>query len=332
MAVTIRDVAADAGVSQATAARALGGYGYASPTVRRRVGESARRLGYTPNGVARALVSRSTTTVGLIVGDVENPFFAAAARGLSDVMEAAGHTVLLANADEDPDREARAIETLRRRRVDGLVVVPAPGTRLGSTPLGDVPVVQLDRAVRGLAADAVLVDNGHGARVAVEHLIGLGHARIGLVSDTPRISSSAERIAGYRRALRLAGLEAEPELVSIGGSTQEEGRLAALDLLRREPRPTAVFTANNFMTVGTLLAARELGLRIPEDVALVGFDDLDWTTLVDPPLTAISQPVADLGRAVGARLLARIAGDTGPPRRLRLPTELIVRGSCGARR
>src|SRR3954469_24540095 len=153
MAVTIRDVAADAGVSQATAARALGGYGYASPTVRRRVGESARRLGYTPNGVARALVSRSTTTVGLVVGDVENPFFAAAARGLSDVMEAAGHTVLLANADEDPGREARAIEILLERRVDGLVVAPAPGTRLGSLPLGDLPVVQLDRAVRGLAAD-----------------------------------------------------------------------------------------------------------------------------------------------------------------------------------
>ena len=211
------------------------------------------------------------------------------------------------------------------------MVVPAPGTRLGSPPLGDLPVVQLDRAVRGLAADAVLVDNGHGARVAVEHLIGLGHARIGLVSDTPRISSSAERIAGYRRALRGAGLVGSTSWCRSAARRRRTAALAALDLLRRSPRPTAVFTANNFMTVGTLLAARELGLRIPEDVALVGFDDLDWTTLVDPPLTAISQPVADLGRAVGERLLARIAGDEGPPRRLRLPTELIVRGSCGAR-
>ena len=332
MTVTIREVARAAGVSQATAARVLGGYGYASPGARERVGRSAAHLGYTPNAVARALVARATMAVGLVVGDIQNPFFAGCARGLADVLEPAGYTVLLANADEDAGRERSALDALRARRVDGLVVVPAPGARLDEIVEAGVPVVQLDRAVRGVRADAVMVDNGAASARAVDHLLELGHRRIGLVSDSPQISSSAERIAGYRRALRRAGAGPDPGLESIGGSTQADGRRSAPALLSRSDRPTAIFTANNFMTVGSLLAMRDVGLRAPEDVALVGFDDLDWTTLVEPGVTVVAQPVADLGRAAGERLLARMRGDDGPPRRIRLPTTLVVRASCGARR
>lgn len=334
MSVTIRDVARAAGVSTATAARALGGYGHASPAARRKVSESARRLGYRPNVVARALVSRATTTVGLVVGDIENPFFAAAARGLADVMDAHGYTVLLANADEDAGRERRAVDALRARQVDGMVVVPAPGAspeHLTELVTAGVPLVLLDRAVVGVAADSVLVRNVAGARAAVAHLAGLGHRRIGVVSDSPEITSSAERIQGYRQALRAAGIAPEPGLISIGGPTREDGEAAALRLLDRPDRPTAVFTANNFMTVGALRAARSLALSIPGDVALVGFDDLDWTTLVQPPVTVVRQPVADLGRVAGERLLRRLEGDAGPPRRIRLDANLVVRGSCGAR-
>jgi len=333
MSVTIRDVARAAGVSTATAARALGGYGHASPAARRKVSESARQLGYRPNVVARALVSRATTTVGLVVGDIENPFFAAAARGLADVMDARGYTVLLANADEDAGRERRAVDALRARQVDGMVVVPAPGAspeHLAELVTAGVPLVLLDRAVVGVAADSVLVRNVAGARAAVAHLAGLGHRRIGVVSDSPEITSSAERIQGYRQALRAAGIAPEPGLISIGGPTRDDGEAAALRLLDRADRPTAVFTANNFMTVGALRAARSLGLRIPDDVALVGFDDLDWTTLVQPPVTVVRQPVADLGRVAGERLLRRLEGDAGPPKRIRLDANLIVRGSCGA--
>jgi len=333
MPVTIRDVARAAGVSTATAARALGGYGHASPAARRKVNESARELGYRPNVVARALVSRATTTVGLVVGDIENPFFAAAARGLADVMDAHGYTVLLANADEDAGRERRAVDALRARQVDGMVVVPAPGAspeHLAELVTAGVPLVLLDRAVVGVAADSVLVRNVAGARAAVAHLAGLGHRRIGVVSDSPEITSSAERIQGYRQALRAAAITPEPGLISIGGPTRDDGEAAALRLLDRPDRPTAVFTANNFMTVGALRAARSLGLRIPEDVALVGFDDLDWTTLVQPPVTVVRQPVADLGRVAGERLLRRLEGDAGPPKRIRLDANLIVRGSCGA--
>lgn len=335
MSVTIRDVARAAGVSQATAARALGGYGYSSARTRSRVEAAAGRLGYRPNGVARALVSRATHTVGLLVGDIENPFFAAAARGLADVLEAQGYTVLLANSDESADREERAVETLRARRVDGLVVVPverAAPRHLVDLVAAGVPLVQLDRAVTGVAADAVLVDNEVGAARAVEHLIALGHRRIGIVSDRPEVSSSADRLAGYRGALRRAGIEPDPALESIGGSTQVDGLESARRLLQPPGRPSAVFTANNFMTVGALLAMRELGLRAPGDVALVGFDDLDWTTLVEPPVTVISQPVTELGRVAGERLLSRLRGEGGEPETIRLHTELIVRGSCGAAR
>jgi LacI family transcriptional regulator len=334
MSVTIRDVARAAGVSTATAARALGGYGHASPAARRKVSESARMLGYRPNAVARALVSRATTTVGLVVGDIENPFFAAAARGLADVMDAHGYTVLLANADEDAERERRAVDALRARQVDGMVVVPAPGAspgHLADLVAARIPLVLLDRVVAGVEADSVLVRNAAGAHAAVAHLVALGHRRVGVVSDLPEITSSAERISGYRRALRAAGIEADPGLISIGGPTQADGEAAALRLLDRRDRPTAVFTANNFMTVGALRAARALGLRIPSDLALVGFDDLDWTTLVEPPVTVVSQPVTELGRTAGQRLLRRLGGDRAAPRRIRLEARLIVRRSCGAR-
>ncbi len=330
MTVTLKDVARVAGLSQATAARALGGYGYASPDAVERASDAARRLGYTPNGVARALVSRATRTVGLVVGDIENPFFAAAARGLADALEGEGHTVLLANSDEHRAAEQRAIEALRSHQVDGLVLASVGRADDLNAIAASSPLVLLDRSIRGVRADSVTVDNRAGARRAVEHLVTLGHRRIGIVSDHPSIASSAERLAGYRRALKDAGLPDDPGLVSIGGSTREDGHRAARALLDRADRPTALFTSNNFMTYGAVLALRELGLSVPGDVALVGFDDLDWTVLVDPPLTVVSQPVAELGATAGRLLLARIGGDESPPRRVRLPAHLIVRGSCGA--
>ena len=332
MTVTIREVARAAGVSQATAARVLGGYGYARPGARERVRARGGRLGYTPNAVARALVARATDGGRPGRRRHREPVLRRRARGLADVLEPAGYTVLLANADEDAGRERSALDALRARRVDGLVVVPAPGGAPGGDPCAaGVPLVQLDRAVRGVRADAVMVDNGAASARAVDHLLELGHRRIGLVSDSPRSSSTPS--GSPATGGRFAGLvlRVDAALESIGGSTQADGRRSAHALLSRPDRPTAIFTANNFMTVGALLAMRDLGLRAPEDVALVGFDDLDWTTLVEPAVTVVAQPVADLGRAAGERLLARMGGDDGPPRRIRLRTTLVVRASCGAR-
>lgn len=332
MTVTIRDVARAAHVSQATAARALGGYGYVSAPARRQVEEAAVALGYVANNVARALASGVTSAIGLVVGDIENPFFAAVARGMSDIVEEGGHTLLLANSDEDLERERAAVEALRGRRVDGLVVVPISGTpspHLRAAVAGGTPLVLLDRAVRGLGVDAVTVDNVAGARSAVEHLLECGHRRIGLVSDEPEIPSSAERISGYRDALVDAGIGVDERLIAVTGPSREEGYHAARALLDRPDRPTAIFTTNNFMTFGAMRALRELGLVVPRDLSIVGFDDLEWTTIVDPPLTVVAQPATELGQEAGRRILARIAGTARRPQRVRLKTTLVVRGSCG---
>jgi LacI family transcriptional regulator len=303
-----------------------------SEATRLRVRNAAVTIGYRPNAVARSLVSGATKTIGVVVGDIENPFFAGAARGIADVLERDGYTLLLANSDEDLGREQRAVEALRARQVDGLAVVPSSGddgAHLAAILREGRPVVLLDRPIADLAADAVLVDNRAGAERAVGHLIALGHRRIGLVGDSPGIVSTGERIEGYQAALGGVGVASDDALVSLGGSSIEEGHRSARRLLDRPDRPSALFTVNNFMTAGALGAIRELGLRIPGEIALVGFDDLDWTTLVDPPITVVAQPVAELGRTVAERLLERLAGDIGPPRESRLTTRLVVRGSCG---
>jgi len=331
MAATIREVAQAADVSQATAARALGNYGYVSDDARTRVERAAKKLGYVPNSVAKALASGETLAVGLVVGDIENPFFAAAARGMTDQIGAHGHGVLLANSDEDLEREKIAVETLLARRVDGLVVVPSseePEQHLDVAAQAG-PLVLLDREVEGLGVDSVTADNVGGARAAAEHLIGHGHTRIGFVSDSLEISSSSLRLQGYREALEASGIDFDESLVSIGGPTAEDGYRASLELLERDQRPTALFTANNFMTLGAMHALRFLRLSVPDELALIGFDDLEWTTLVDPPVTVVSQPATEIGREAARLLIARLEGDDGPPRRVRLDTELIIRRSCG---
>jgi LacI family transcriptional regulator len=329
---TVADVAKAAGVSFATAARALGGYGHVSAKARAKVDAAAAELGYRRNDVARALASGATRAVGLVVGDVENPFFATVSRGVADVLEPEGYTLLLANSDEDPVREARAIEALRMQ-VDGLLVAPAASTGADRTKDPDKPLVLLDRTVTGLDADSVTVENVAGATRAVEHLIAQGHRRVGIVTSGAGSSSTAQRIRGYRAALKKAGIAPDdawqalnPHFTAAGAY---EASLAMLGAGRRT-RPTAVFTTDNFMTHGLWLAARERGLRVPKDLAIAAFDDVDWLTLVDPPVTAVVQPVMELGREAGRLLLRRLAEPDAPLRRVRLATELVVRASSGA--
>jgi LacI family transcriptional regulator len=328
---TIREVAARAGVSQATAARALGGYGYVRAATGARVREAAAELGYRPNDVARALASGSSKALGLIVGDVENAFFASVARGLADVADNDGYTLVLANSDEDLDRERRAVEAFSTRLVDGIVASPVAGGEVDHLRRLACPLVLVDRTAPRLKADTVVVDNARGAAMAVEHLAVLGHRSIGIVSEQTDISSVTLRVRGYRRALRDAGLPTGPALESYGTATPAGGYDAAMALLTRAQRPTAVVTATNFMTAGTVRAMRELGLRWGHDVALVAFDDVDWAMLVEPNITVVAQPVFEIGRAAGQRMIARLSGDTSAPKRITLPTQLIVRGSCGAR-
>lgn len=326
---TVRDVAERAGVSQATAARALGRYGSVSEKARVRVLDAAAAIGYRPNDVARALASGATKTIGLIVGDVENPFFATAARGISDVVEKHGYTLLLANSDESLEREHRAVDAFRARLVDGLVICPVSDGSGAELRDQSYPIVLLDRGVRGLALDTVMVENAAGAKSAVEHLIAYGQRRIGVVTDSADIHSTGQRLRGYRAALRAHDIPVDDALISIGSSTQDGGYAAAMALLRQPDPPRALFATSNFMTAGTVRAIQELGLRIPDDVALVAFDDTDWATLIDPPITVVTQPVMEMGRRAGELLIARIRGSTVAAQRVRLPTGLVVRRSCG---
>jgi LacI family transcriptional regulator len=326
---TVADVAKVAGVSFATAARALGGYGHVSAKARERVDAAAAELGYTRNDVARALASGSTRSVGLVVGDIENPFFATVSRGVADVLEPEGYTLLLANSDEDPVREARAVAALRSQ-VDGLLVAPAASTGPDRTKDPGKPLVLVDRTVTGMDVDSVTVENAAGATRAVEHLLACGHRRIGIVTSGAGSSSTAQRIRGYRTALKQAGIAPDPAWEAINPAFTAAGaRDAAARMLSvgRRTRPTAVFTTDNFMTHGLWLAARDLGLRVPEDLAVAAFDDIDWLTLVEPQVTAVVQPVMELGREAGRLLLRRLEQPDAKVRKLRLGTELVVRGS-----
>lgn len=331
--VTVKDVAAAAGVSVATAARVLGDYGYTSEAARKRVRDAAAGLGYVPNRVARALSSGLSGVVGLVVGDIDNPFFSAAARGVSDVLEQAGFTVIIANSDEDHERELRMIEALRSRQTDGLIVAPASedsGEYLQALARVDYPVVLLDRELPGVPVDVVTVDNLLGAIRAVEHLVGRGHTRIGMVTEHPWTSPLRDRLTGFRTALTRAGLDADDSRIAIGGSTREDGLHTARALLARDTGITAVFSTTNFMTLGLLRAAAECGIAIPATLSVVGFDDAEWTTVVTPPVSVVAQPAYELGRAAASQLIERIEGARGPGTLTKLATAFVERQSVAS--
>lgn len=331
--VTIREVADAAGVSQATAARALNGYGSVSAAALERVAKAADRLGYKTNMIAQALRLGQTRTVGFVPGDIENPFFAKIARQLGDTLEEAGYMLLLSSSDERTDRERKVIETLRRHMVSGLVIAPTAqetAPHLSQLVDDNVPLVQIDRRIDGIRADSVTVKNEGGGYQAVLHLIELGHRRIGILVDDLQLASSAARFAGYQKALEAHGIRLEPQLIGVAGTSREGAYNAALRVLKLADRPTALFTSDNFMTEGALRAIREQGLIMPTEISIVGFDDFDLTTFVDPAITVVAQPIADLGREAGRLILRRIEGMKDEPQNVNLLARLIVRGSTAS--
>ena len=308
----------------------MGGYGSASPAVRDRVLAAAAQLGYRRNSLARSMITGTTHTIGLVVADIENPFFARAARGIADVAHRAGYEVLLVNSDEDPATERAAVRTLFEKRVDGLIIAPASmddGPSLGELPARGTPVVLIDRALPDIDVDAIVVDNEQAGRNAIAHLVGLGHRRIALVTSQGLIHTNQMRLAGYLQGLEQAGLPVDDELIRMAVYTREGAIGETLGVLALPDPATAIFTTDNLMTLGAFDGAMRSGRRIPGEVSIVGFDDLDWTTIVRPPLTVVAQPVYELGTTAASRLLARIAGDETPPRLYTLATSLVVRGS-----
>ncbi|GAA5532122.1 LacI family DNA-binding transcriptional regulator [Deinococcus aluminii] len=327
--ISLEDVAKLAQVSPATASRALTRPELVAEGTRERVLEAARTLGYQPNVLARSLRQRGSRSLGLVVTDILNPFHAMLAKGVQDVAEAQGYTVLMFNTDEESAKERRAFETLRGHLPQGLIVVPTPATHLNLKLLPNLPVIELDRASGRAGAHTVMVDNEVGAYRAVSHLAALGHRRIGMIVGRLDISTAVERHEGYRRALLDAGLPYRPELVVPGNHREADGRAAAHALLTLPPaeRPTALFVGNNEMTVGAVLAARELGLRLPDDLSLIGFDDSRWAQTMTPAITVVAQPAYDLG-ALACRTLLNLLGGQTVPQSVRLKTTFIERDSA----
>lgn len=329
---SIQDVATLAQVSTATASRALSRPDMVAPGTRERVVSAAQKLGYQPNVLARSLRQKETRTIGLIVADILNPFHAMLAKGVQDTADRQGYTVFLFNSDEEPEKERRAIDTLRGHLPQGLIVAPTSGTREHLKSLPNLPVVELDRESGHASATTVTVDNQGGAAAATRHLIDLGHTRIGMIVGQQDISTAVARHAGFRQAMKQAGLPYQPNLVLSGHHREDDGYRAAKKLLSLPPgeRPTALFVGNNEMTVGAVLAARELHLRIPEDLSIVGFDDSRWAQTMFPALTVIDQPAYDLGRLACEHLIGLLGNArASPPARVQLSTSLIIRQSTG---
>jgi LacI family transcriptional regulator len=330
--VTVRQVASLAGVSTATVSRALAGGGGVREALRLRVLDAAATLNYRPNRAARSLRARRSLTIGVVIPDIQNFFFTGILRGLEHVLQADGYAFLLGNSDGRPDRERLYIDTLREEGVAGLIIVPAEREARAYRDLqaAGVPIVTLDRSAAGLRVDHVTVTNQEGVRGAVHHLVALGHRRIGFIGGPEHVNVAQDRLAGYEQALADSGIAIDRSLIQFSDFRQGGGRAATEVLLRRPEVPTALFVANNLMTLGAFEALHERRLRIPHDVAVVSFDDIPWATSLHPPLTAVAQPTFELGVTAAQLLLDRLREPRRPFRRVVLETQLIVRGSCGA--
>jgi LacI family transcriptional regulator len=331
---TIHDVARKAGVSSATVSHVINNSRFVSPETRARVVEAIDALRYRRDGVARSLRRARTSTIGVVISDITNPFFSDLVRGIEDRIygREEGFNLILCNTDEDTTRERMCLDVLQERRVEGLIIVPAGDNEdcLNEIVRSGLPVVFADRTVEGVEADTVLVDNVDGTFRLTQHLVGLGHRRIGVLQSERAATSVAERILGWRRALESARIGVDTALVTRGGCTIEDARQAGLALLDDPGRPTAVLCTNNIMTLGMIQAIADRGLRCPDDIAVVGFDDFPWATAFSPRLTALAQPAYAMGAEAVDLLFARIAqGSLGRAVRRVLKGSLVVRASCG---
>jgi LacI family transcriptional regulator len=326
---TIRDVAAVAGVSPATVSRVLNGKQDVAADLRQRVLGAVTELGYRRNGPARSLRTRAAMVLGLIISDISNPFFTAVVRGAEDQAQLAGYSLVLANADEDVDKEARYLEVAAAEQMAGVLLSPASLTRTSIDVLLErsIPVVTIDRRLAGAPVDSVTVNNHQAARTAAQHLLGQGCRRVGFIAGPVQTTTGASRLAGYRAALRAAGRLLDPSLTAYADFRTEGGYAATRQLLRQRRPPDGLLFANNLMTVGGLRAIAEAGLAIPDDIAVVGFDDAIWATALRPPLTVVAQPTYEIGQTAAKLLLGRVNGESRSPRRVVLEAELIVRAS-----
>ncbi|OXS55848.1 hypothetical protein B1A99_21720 [Cohnella sp. CIP 111063] len=342
---TIKDVAILAGVSTATAGRVLGGYGSVSSKTARSVMEAAQKLNYIPNAIAQSMKKRNTNTVGLIVANICNPYFSTIAKATEEHLAKHGYHVIICNTDEDLDKEISYIKTLYEKRIDGLMIATAfkgnekISEEIGRMYDGKIPTLIIDREIAGLSLPTVTSDNFRGAYDATSHLIRLGHKRIGVIGTT--ISTLYQRVDGYKKALTDNGIPLDQDLIANKGVPNlqagdvREGKEIAIHMLTSsKTKVTAILALNNLLTFGALQAIRELGLKIPDDVAFIGWDDFELATVMNPPITVVNQSTGDIAAIASSRLLQMMdepaQDEADRNRKVVLATQLIVRGSCGS--
>lgn len=329
---TMRDVAERAGVSVTTVSHVLNNTRPVSDRLRRRVLAAMAEMEYQPNRLARSLRRGDTYTLGMIVPDINNPFFSELARGVEDTGFAGGYSVILCNADFEEEKEQHYVNVLVEKQVDGLLLVAAGLSLEHIQGLLErkVPLVLVDREVAGMEIDTVLVDNRQGAWLGVCHLLEQGHRRIGYIGGPAGLSTSEERLAGYRQALADAGLAPDQQLLAAGNFQHDGGYHAARELLAAENPPTALFAANDLMAIGAVRAALQRGYTIPDNLSLVGFDDVPLARYTNPPLTTVAQPIYEMGVVATELLLKRLRRPGRPAERRMLQPELRLRHSTSA--
>jgi len=332
--VTIKDIARELGLSVNTVSRALNGKPDVNPQTKKRIEEAARRLGYIPNSVARSLVAGRSLTIGLIVADVVNPFSGKIIRGVEETARLNGYSTILANANEQDEDEQKAVQVMRSKRVDGMLIHPVQASHQHIAQLrrDHIPFVLLNRYFDEIDAYCVLVNNQRGAYLAVRHLIELGHARIVHITGPMSISSVRERIAGYHQALGEASIPSDKHLIVHTRLDMQGGYQVTRDLLQSDLKFTAIFTYSDLLAVGALKAMRERGVQVPRDMSLVGYDDIDFADFLEAPLTTVRQPTYEIGKC-GVQILLGILRDPSQERapfKQVLEPELVVRRSSAA--
>ena len=324
---TVQDVARLARVSVGTVSHVLTGSRYVRPETVRRVEQAIERLGFRPNRVAQALIRQRTNTIGMIIPDVANPFFAELLRGAEEVLGTADYAVVFGNSDNDPRKQQRYVDAFRDHRVDAVIMAVASESDADEIKAlaSEVPMVIVDRLVPTWDGDSVVGDNHAGMELMVGHLVELGHRRIALVNGNPWLSTARHRREGFEAALRLRGLAAVS--VTSGAFTLESGQQQVAGLLRSADRPTAICAGNDLLALGALAAAKEAGLRVPRDLSVAGYDDIAYASLASPSLTTVWQPARSMGAEAARLVLDRLAGGSGPGRQVVMKPRLVVRES-----
>jgi LacI family transcriptional regulator len=327
----MKEIARVAGVSLGTVSHVLNGTARVREPLRQRVEEAVQALGYQPSALARGLRRDKTNIIGMIIPDVTNPFFPAVVRGAEDIAFANGYRLVLCNTDNDPSKELAHLKELRTFLPSGLIVIPSDSIDLTheveAYRKSGAAVVCVDRLPKRWHGDSVTAANEEGACAATRHLIQLGHKHLAIITGSLHLTNSEQRLRGFRRAISEAGLRLKPEFVQETSFDIRGGRTKSAVLFRMLPRPTAIFAGNDMIAMGVLQTARDFGLRCPEDISVLGFDDLDFASMMNPSLTSVYQPGYQLGVTAARMLLDRVNGDTQPPRHIVLDTELRIRES-----